>query len=219
MIRFRMVLAMGVGMLAVPFLKSSGQQVAAPVDSTKLYHELLAKFSTGDTAVSDVTAMRFAYAASSDYQPMPDVPDDWRDQVLGALVSGDVKKAMKVADRMIALDPLNLDAYVLRSSVRTKAGDPGGSKQDAARAQALYASIVSIGDGSQEQPWVVISIAEEYYVLMAKSLRRTDQALSSCAGRPCDVLTLDGKDKAGRSALYFDVSIPLAFEQKMLGKP
>jgi hypothetical protein len=217
--RVRTLVAIGVSALAMPLAASRGQQATARVDSTKLYHQLLAKFSTGDTTLTDVNTLRFAYAASDDYQPMPDLPSDWKSQIIRTASMGDAKKAAKIADRIVALDPLNLEAYVLRAGVRQQASDPGGAKQDGARARALYASILSTGDGSRDHPWVVIAIAEEYYVLMVQGLHRTDQVLSTCAGHPCDQLVLDGTDKAGRAALYFDVSIPMRFEEKMLKTP
>jgi hypothetical protein len=211
-----MLLALSLSAAAAPLASSSGQQVAAPVDSTKLYHQMLAKFSTGDTALADVTTMRFAYAASDDYQPMHDLPSDWKSQIIRAAGAGDVKKAATIADRIVALDPLDLEAYVLRAGVRRQSGDALGAKLDGARARVLYASIVSIGDGSRDRPWVVITIAEEYYVRMVNGLDRKEQSLLACAGHPCDRMALDGTDKAGRDALSFDVSIPIAFETRML---
>lgn len=191
------------------------QRTAAKVDSTALYHQLLARLNAGDTTL-DFTALRLSYAASPDYEPMPNIPDDLKSTLLAALQARDAAKATRMADSLVALEPLDAGAYILRAAARRAAGDSAGGRRDVAIAHGLIQSVLDSGDGTQARPWVVIAVAEEYAVLRWKRLHVDRQGLVTCGAHPCDAMSVSGQSPGAPSEYYFDVSMSMGFLERVL---
>lgn len=67
--------------------------------------------------------------------------------------------------------------------------------------EELIKSILASGDGSQERPYIVNSVDEEYLILdhLNKSLQM--QSLTGVSGKPMDLM-----ECADGTSIYFDIS-------------
>ena len=67
--------------------------------------------------------------------------------------------------------------------------------------EELIKSILASGDGSQDRPYIVNSIDEEYLILhhLNKSLQM--QSLTGSSGKPMDLMECDDG-----TSIYFDIS-------------
>lgn len=88
------------------------------------------------------------------------------------------------------------------------------------RRRMLLWAIYALGDGSQEHPYIVMAVSDEYqmmYHLLGVG-RVVDQSLvRSADATPCDRIKIDGCDTAlfNGTEIWFDVSYPIV----MLSRP
>jgi hypothetical protein len=88
-----------------------------------------------------------------------------------------------------------------------------------AMALGLLGAIGATGEGTEQSPWVVLSVDEEYAVLQSQGLERQMQRTSTCGAQVrCDVLTVVGRDGAP-ATLYFDISLPMGWLARAMEGP
>jgi hypothetical protein len=191
-------------------------ETRAPAADTVAYRAMrrrLAGFSgvagaADSVRAFDFLALRSAFAGSSDYSPY-DVDTDLRKAMFGALEGSKFADASRLADSALALNYLDIFAHVGAGMAARGANDEQADRFHEALVGGLLAAILASGKGTAQSPWVVLSIDEEYAVLQAQGLRRTEQMLGKCDdGRACDVLTVTDAEGGSPRQLYFDITAP-----------
>lgn len=195
---------------------SQPRSVSAPAPATDTYKTLLGRLRARDTTI-DFTALRLAYAASSDYAPYGSDADAHLDSLNAALARKDYRRAVAEGDSALNIDYLDIRAHVMRAYAAEELGDVAAAAWDRAVATRLVRSIMQSGSGTVDSPYVVISVAEEYAVLGMTGYERGMQALSVCGRRPCDILETTHRESQEKRTFHFDISLPQAYMQRQFG--
>ena len=195
-----------------PPAAGEAQAQAAP------YRDLLARVQAGDTTV-DFTALRMARVASTEYAPYGSAAvAAHRDSIDAALERQDFGRALAEADSTLGLDYLDIRAHWLKAYASAQVGDTAAEDWHLAIAAGLLGSIRASGTGTEQAPYVVISIAEEYAVLSVNGFKHTLQVLRSCGARPCDMFRATHQKSGEQHTFYFDVSLLKAHFYRQLEK-
>jgi hypothetical protein len=190
-----------------------GATASITLPDTAEYARLLARLKGGDTGI-DFRRLRLAYAATSAYQPY-DVDTELRNAMFEALGKGEHARARTLADSALSKNYLDIFAHIAAAASARELMDNTAADFHRTLAQGLLASI-GRGDNSKDAPFLVISVDEEYAFLQTMGLERTTQGLSTCAGHPCDQLTVRDSQNGKTSVLYFDVTIPFGSFSRQL---
>ena len=186
---------------------------AADTGEWRTLRRRLAGFATAtrpadSVAAVDFAALRSTYAASGDYDPYGS-DAELRKAMFDALGRDDFAGARRLADSALAQNYLDLFAHVGANAAASGLGDSSRADFHVAVIRGLFEAIAATGDGTEAKPWVVLSVDEEYALLQAQGLERTQQSLSTCAGgRPCDILTVTERRGGATRTLYFDITLP-----------
>jgi hypothetical protein len=195
--------SIAIGLLVVARLANA----QAPVDAST-YAPLLARLQAHDTTL-DFTRLRLAYAASAAYAPDPHSPTD--DSLRPVSARGDYARLRVLADSVLAQYPLEIRPRVLRAYAAAQLGDTATANSDRLIAARLVRSIVESGDGTEQRPYVVISVAEEYALMNMLGHQRTGtQSDGPCGTHECDII--ETRDRTGQArTLYFNIDLPQAY--------
>ncbi|MCW4601656.1 DUF4919 domain-containing protein [Janibacter hoylei] len=91
-----------------------------------------------------------------------------------------------------ALNPL---AHRLLAAAHEALGDDDAARREATLHTLSVSSVLATGDGTQERPWSVLRVADEYDVMRAKGVTPVVQATRTVDGRVVDVHeVVDGPD-------------------------
>lgn len=107
----------------------------------------------------------------------------------------------EVAERLAALMPgaaLNPTAHRMLSFALATLGDDAGARREAMMSRLSVSSVLASGDGTEDRPWSVLRVADEYDVLHAQQLTTTGQSASAESGRLVDRHVIDD----GRTAWF-----------------
>lgn len=181
------------------------------------YHDLLRRVQAGDTTV-DFTALRMAYAASPEYDPYTTDADEHRDSATAALHARDFPRAVKEADAAVDAEFLNARLHLLKAYIAAQSGDSATSVRERGLAERMGRSIFASGDGSQQHPFKVIAVQEEYALIGLMGYRPAGQSLGECGPHPCDVMEVTDRETGGKRTLFFDISLPMGSLERELGK-
>ena len=168
----------------------------------------------------DFTAMRLNYASQPDYNPylgqavemalIKDAMKSWHE--------GDAATTVKKLEEVLKTNPVSIDAHRRLADVfRALAGQTADEqrKKELQRLEdihrkifdGLVKSITDSGDGENPKTaYKVISISEEYVVLLHIGLQPQKQQLEENEFGPFDVLTVKKQDGSLKK-VYFDISI------------
>jgi hypothetical protein len=140
--------------------------------------------------------LRRAVRSSANFSP--DLDLDEADRLLAeesyAAATAELQRAMPGA----IFSP---SAHLRMAAALERAGDERGAARERQVARAALRSIRSTGDGSEQRPWSVLRINDEYDMLRALDKVRDRQDLVEAEGRRLDRLTCtDG------TVAYFDVT-------------
>src|SRR5450830_1605646 len=169
-----------------------GAVSAAPPQS---YDDLLAQAKQNATAV-DFTALRYAYAESTQYNPYD--PND-------AELYKFMVNAMKHAQAILEKNYVRINAHVASAICYRQLNQAQAAAHHDAMARGLMDSILASGNGATAQTaFVVIAVDEEYSAIAKLGLKSVRQRLLKNDGHRFDVL--DVTDKVGRtSTLFFNI--------------
>lgn len=174
---------------------------------TASYDSLLARLRAGDLMI-DYLSLRLAYAETPDYAPY-DFRIESKTAMRKALTENDCRTALSVADSILATNYVDIEAHIVSSDCMNRLGDHAKANHHGTVARGLLESIRSYASGrTSDSAIVVIDIDEEYMLLATQGLERTTQALSTCAGHPCDVMQVVDRRSGKTQSLYFNVAIP-----------
>jgi hypothetical protein len=188
------------------------QQSTGAVDP---YHTLLQRLQAKDTSI-DFTALRLGLTKSADYSPYGSDADTYRDSLRVALERRDFRHAVTEADSALAIDYLDVRTHIYRAYAIEQLGDSTAAAWDRVVATRLVRSISESGAGTVDSPYVVITVSEEYALLSMTGYESDGQALGRCGARPCDVLDVHNHRTGAKRRVYFDISVPEAFLDRML---
>ena len=131
--------------------------------------------------------------------------------------------AFDTAFEILSINPLNIRALILSALILHQVDSTfkyGNSQDDVhyffQRAFSLLHVIAQTGDGSQERPYMVSKISEEYDFLHYYLNIWTIQSQSLNMKVPCDELQVE-TDKGGSRTVCFEVTRVLELEKEVLG--
>lgn len=202
-------------MMAALALLLAVAPAAAQEPDSAAYGRLVERALAGDTTV-DPASLRLALVASAHYSPYGSSLDDTREALEAAVERDDFAAVVRAADAILAADYTDIDAHVWKSWATEMLGDSALSRRHQAFATGLIDAILDSGEGSEESPWVVISVREEYTILKVLGCRSMEQNLGQCAGKRCDVLRVKDVETGEETTLHFDVSIPYGHMRRQL---
>ena len=129
----------------------------------------------------------------------------------GPLTKGDFAAALQVAEKVLAVNYVEINAHLVASVAHQQLGNAAAAQYHLDLANGLLQAVMSSGDGrTADTPWVVIDISEEYAVMRALGLAAQSQALAEKDGVSLDVVqVVDLRTKEPRT-LYFNVSRSMA---------
>ena len=85
-------------------------------------------------------------------------------------------------------------------------------------AEGLLESICRPSEGrTPEKPCPVITTSEEYFYMHNSGLVLEKQTLSTCDGRPCDIMKVHDKETGDKFALCFDITFIIEHMSALLG--
>lgn len=185
---------------ALAFTGATGQSAPA-----KSYADLVAQAESGDSA-TDYTALRTAYAASDGYDPYGmDLQADYH-QLWPAFQAKDCAKVITVSDGMLKRDYTMATVHVLRADCFRAQGDASRGDREEAIARGLADSLRHTGDGkSVATAYVVVTMSEERFLLVAIGLHEARQSLINDKGHMYDLIEGPNDNPGGPKAAYFNV--------------
>jgi len=144
-------------------------------------------------------SLRDAVAASPDYKPYL----DYRKRVYPLLDQHKYDRARKYLESVMPKKFLNPGIHELLSFVLRELAEDEGAHAELMLAGILLKGILSTGDGSRENPYLVLYIDDEYNVLEHFEKQRVAQSLVQDGDRFYDRLGC-----ADGSQIWFDVTVP-----------
>jgi hypothetical protein len=179
-----------------------------------IFDALAAKALAGDSV--DYGELRLAWVRDERYSPYGSPSDEHFRRLRPALDADDLPLARSLLDSIIAFEFVSIAAHVSLADVAARMGDEAVSASHRRIANGMLRSILESGSGTNAAPWVVISVREEYALLHHLGLRMLRQGLTRCAGgQPCDALSVRNAETGEERELYFDVSFPMAFLDRL----
>ena len=176
---------------------------------TAAYRALLARAQAGDTTVS-FTALRHAWAASPEYAPYGSDADEHADSMRAALERSDWARAVREADAALAVNWLDAGTHVMKAYAVRQLGDAEAAYRERMVAAQIVQSVADSGEGTQQSPFVVVTVAEEYAYLRMHGFERRTQSLGRCGNHECDVVQAINPDTSETRTFYFDITLPYA---------
>lgn len=133
-------------------------------------------------------------------------PNHSRDLVPAAVVgplqrAGDHQGVVRAVTAMMPGALLSPSAHLALAAAYDALGDRARAERELRLARAAVAGIRASGDGTDDRPWKVLRVSDEYDVLRALGTSATAQRVHEVDGR-----TLDRLDAADGRAYVFDVT-------------
>lgn len=115
-------------------------------------------------------------------------------------------KALALAEKQLASDPLDIDAHLLAEMILTKAGKGA----EAARHHAVVAGILRSVRGGKDglsapDAWNAVSVPEEYAMLFLMGLEPQRQSLMAQDGHSYDLIQVRDEETGKESAIWFNI--------------
>jgi hypothetical protein len=179
------------------------------------YDALVAKAQADGLSI-DYTALRAAYAASNRDDPLGFSVDQNIGLMMKAVTAGDCNEALESSEKVLKVSFINILAHLVRSACLNKQGELAHAAREDTIISGLRDSIFLSGDGvSAKTAYVVVTLDEERFVLSAKGVQESQQALIEDDGHSYDLIEGKSKDGATR-AIYFQIDAITAAEARML---
>ena len=200
--------------LALAFCLSVAFPNSPAAAAPESYDALVAKAKDDGLSV-DYTELRVAYASSDRDDPLGLSIDENIGQMMKAMTADDCGRALESSERVLKSSFINLLAHLVRSECLSKEGELARAAREDTIISGLRDSIFLSGDGtSAKTAFVVVTLDEERFVLSAKGLEETQQALIQDDGHSYDLIEGESKDGA-KAAVYFQIDAITAAEARM----
>lgn len=153
-----------------------------------------------DPSPTTAAALRAEIMASPGYDPRVDIPQ----RVAAAREAG---QHAEVVAQVRALLPgifLSATAHAHLAEAYAALGQETEAERERALVRRSLALVFESGDGSQERPWQVLRISDEYDAVAARGRSVAGQELRHVDGRAFDILTLDDGQQTWFELLWDD---------------
>lgn len=181
-------------------------------DNRSDYDALVGRFVSADTTLTNDEIAKIYYGNffTGNFSPYAT-----NDGVNKAFKNKDYAKAFKMSQKLLKSNPVALDIlqiYLVSSKALNK-------EVEASNAQIRFNQIVSMildsGEGSEESPFKVICIADEYAILRT-AYRIKEFKGQALTNNLCDKMTVVLKGNETPVSIYFDISLPFKELSKAL---
>lgn len=133
-----------------------------------------------------------------------------RQGLMTAARNRDFKKMAEAADAVLKSNYADLDGHFFAKVAAKELGKPEKAEFHNWVEMGLLKSLRSSGDGqSAATAMKVISVDEEYFILSMMDQIPHQQALSTCEGKPCDIMTVVDRESKQEHKWYFNIEIPM----------
>jgi len=191
-----------------------GAAQAPPSDPDARYQAMVTA-AKADPTVVDWQALRFAFADRPGFMASNLSLNDMRKRMLAARQSSDFKELLAQANAIIDRDYVDGQAHMLAGVAMAALQQPDAARETST-AVAIFKSIQT-GDGlTPATAFTVISVSEEYELMVARQRRVTHQSLQNANGHAYDVLETIGRN-GDAVTFYFLIDRVVAMEVKMFG--
>ena len=179
----------------------------------RTYDDLLAA-AQADPEGADFHALRMAYTRTDRYQPYGQ-DSEGIFALRDALTGGDFAAALEAAQRLLAHNPLDIEAHMAADYVHTALGEEAQAAFHRAFARGLIQAILATGDGRDPATaFIVISTTEEYTVLRVLGYVPGDQRLIRLSDHHFDVLTAHRPGSDETVEFTFNIDLPYGWLQR-----
>jgi Domain of unknown function (DUF4919) len=166
------------------------------------YEDLVAQARQGKI---DHAALRLAYADSKSYDAYNSDLMSLHGPLQKAFAEGDCENAIRQGEAILEKNYVYIDAHMVLSACHRRLGQAAQADHHGTTARGLIQAITATGDGkTAETAFVVISVGEEYIILMTRGLKKVRQALVSKDGHSYDLMTVENRS-GGTEQVYFNV--------------
>jgi hypothetical protein len=194
---------------------AAAQQKAGPKELTpkEKYEALVQRLRSGDQTV-DLNELRMAAGAAG----ITSDPDA-RNRLFDAAEHEDYAAMAQAAEALLKSNYTDLDGHFFaKQAARAQSKSELVEFHDFVL-RGLLRSLRDSGDGTSPDTAVkVIAVDEEYFILRMLNQQPKQQALGTCKGNPCDIMTTTDSETKEEKTWYFDVSIPMGTLSKSLGQ-
>lgn len=151
--------------------------------------ELVTRYLSEQTP-DNLAALRHAVRSSAGFDPDVDLRE-----AVPLLEAGRHREALDAVRAKMPGAALNPSAHLLLAAAHEALGDDAAAQREATLHKLSVSSVLATGDGTQERPWSVLRVADEYDVMRAKGVTPRRQATRTVDGRVVDVHeVVDGPD-------------------------
>jgi hypothetical protein len=179
------------------------------------YDALAAQAREGKADI-DYAALRSAYADSKSYDGYNTDIMSLRGPLQKAYAEGDCATVIKQGDAILEKNYVYIDAHMVLDVCHRRLGQVERADHHRRAARGLIQAIAKTGDGkTPETAFVVISVGEEYTILMVRGLKKLRQALINKDGRSYDLLTAQNATGATEE-IYFNIDRVLRWSTERL---
>lgn len=185
----------------------------------KPYADLVAQAESGDPA-TDYTALRNAYVVSGEYDGYSTKVHELYDVLWPAFQAKDCAKAIATSDEMLKIDYTLVTVHFIRSDCFKQMGDQARAGREDAIGKGLAHSLLSSGDGkSTATAYVVVTMAEERFVLGYLELKEEKQSLVNAGGHNFDLIEGTNTKTGEKASAFFNVDAMFGSLTRSLQKP
>jgi hypothetical protein len=171
----------------------------------KTYEQWVAMAEAGDPGV-DYTALRQAYVRSPAYDGYGSSWRDAKTEFIQAANKHDCSKAIAAADAIRKADYTYPLLHLTLANCYDSQGDAEHAKREEAVFEGLRDSLFKSGDGkSPDTAFVVVTMSEEYFVLIWRKLAPKGQALVHKGEHNYDRMEGVNTETGDTEELYFNV--------------
>ncbi len=187
-------------------------ETAAAKSAKAKYTALVQRARSGDQTV-DLNELRLAAGEANIESDV-----DARDNLMTAARNHDFKKMETAANAVLKSNFADLDGHYFARIAAKELGKPEQAEFHHWVEFGLLKSLRGSGDGkSAATAMKVISVEEEYFLLRMMDQQPGKQALSTCNGDPCDIMTTYDPESKQEITWYFNVAIPMRHLSESLG--
>lgn len=132
--------------------------------------------------------------------------------------SGNYKELYTACQERLAIAPTDLRTtrYMWYAIINTKGKEIDESKLYLHRAYCMLRAIIKSGKGTEDSPWIVITVKDEYELMDFFNVKgQKGQKLLNLNGKYCDLIEFEMCRIPDITQMYFDVSLPLNGLNKM----
>jgi len=179
------------------------------------YYDLVKKLKNNDKNI-DFQALRLSYTRTQDYKPYS-TDKSAKDAAFEALNKKNYAEAVRQAQSVLETNYVNLDAHMLCKIAYSEMGNLEKYDFHNSVLKGLVSSLYASGDGTAaEGAIVVISVDEEYFLLMANGLKRIKYSTFTKNGHYYDMMDVENTKTAEKMVIYFRrvLRAPIAQEWK-----